>query len=155
MLPPMNPDDIAHAEKQCTKCGDIKPLTSFFRFPFPRIGRRPHCKTCHGRWQSVETRRWASRVRSLRLRGEPPSLVALRERLGDPVVCYLCGDSLDWTTAQIDHRQPPCRGGSNDLVNLEWAHRRCNRQKSSLTYDELITWCERVLAHAARREELP
>jgi hypothetical protein len=34
-------------EKACVRCGEVKPLTDFYRAPKCRDGRRRYCKTCH------------------------------------------------------------------------------------------------------------
>jgi len=32
--------------KRCSKCGEVKPLTEFYRDARAKDGRRPHCKAC-------------------------------------------------------------------------------------------------------------
>lgn len=38
-------------EKTCTKCGEIKPLTDFYRAKHMSDGRRPDCVSCHKKMQ--------------------------------------------------------------------------------------------------------
>lgn len=50
--------------------------------------------------------------------------------------CYLCGTDLDIHTAQVEHRIPLSRGGSNWIANLAPACSRCNGAKGSQTEKE-------------------
>ncbi len=50
--------------------------------------------------------------------------------------CYLCGVGLTTHTAQIEHRTPISRGGSNWLANLAPACAPCNRRKYTKTESE-------------------
>lgn len=52
-------------------------------------------------------------------------------------ICGICGKPVDKTlkyphpmSPTVDHIIPCNRGGSDDLENLQLAHRSCNRQKS-------------------------
>lgn len=52
-------------------------------------------------------------------------------------VCRICGMPVDKSlkyphpmSASVDHIIPCARGGSDDLDNLQLAHRKCNRDKS-------------------------
>lgn len=52
-------------------------------------------------------------------------------------VCAICGQPVDKSlrypdpmSPTVDHIIPCARGGSDDLDNLQLAHRYCNRQKS-------------------------
>lgn len=55
--------------------------------------------------------------------------------------CYLCGITLDLSTAQIEHRIPLSRGGTNERYNIAPACDRCNARKGIRTekeYRELL-----------------
>jgi len=61
-----------------------------------------------------------------------------------PVACYLCLKPFDPAVHHesphaptIDHIIPKARGGGNVFENVDWAHRRCNTIKGSLTLAEL------------------
>ena len=52
-------------------------------------------------------------------------------------VCAICGKPVDKSlkyphpmSPSVDHIIPCSRGGSDDLDNLQLAHRKCNRDKS-------------------------
>lgn len=46
------------ATKQCSKCGVIKPIESFYRHPSAKLGRAPACKECEKKFM----RQWLSRT---------------------------------------------------------------------------------------------
>lgn len=80
---------------------------------------------------------WA---RALRLRGgiSARDLARIwREQKGR---CALTGRKLD-RTAEIDHRLPKARGGTDDLSNLRWVTREANRAKRDLTDAEFAALC--------------
>lgn len=52
------------------------------------------------------------------------------------LTCYLCGGSVEFGADSLDHRIPLARGGTNQVNNLEIAHRSCNSQKHILTEEE-------------------
>jgi len=132
--------------KRCRRCREIKPETEFFRRGRFAVGLRSHCKSCHNKARSPESP-WQSRSVSLRLRGLPsPGIPALREALGEPQTCYLCGsNSLDWKTAVIDHIMPMARGGTNAPANLGWTHNSCNKLKANRTLPELVTLLKSII----------
>ena len=69
-------------------------------------------------------------------------LLALLESQG--YLCALTGVRLEITTAELDHKIPVCRGGTNDLSNLQWIHKSINRAKGTMTNEEFIEACLRV-----------
>ena len=124
--------------KRCIRCNEIKPLSEFFRRP-NSTELRGHCKACHhkGRspekytvWHNVKARIFGRKVKPY------PSMDELRT-LGDPSKCYLCGESLTWETAEIDHVIPLSKGGTSEIGNLKWVHRDCNSIKKDMTLAEL------------------
>ena len=74
-------------------------------------------------------------------------LLALLE--SQDYLCALSGVRLDLQTAELDHKIPIARGGSNALRNLQWVHKDVNRCKNTLTNDEFIEVCLRI----ARKHE--
>lgn len=59
--------------------------------------------------------------------------------------CALTGRRLG-RDAHLDHITPRCRGGSHDLVNLQWLCPSANYAKRHLTNDEFLAVCEESLA---------
>jgi hypothetical protein len=49
----------------------------------------------------------------------------------DGGVCRLCGTAVKPGDQSLDHIVPWSRGGSDDLTNLQLAHRRCNSAKGN------------------------
>lgn len=58
--------------------------------------------------------------------------------------CALTGVRLEPKTAELDHKVPLSRGGTNDLGNLQWLSREVNRAKGAMDNDEFIAMCKRV-----------
>lgn len=67
------------------------------------------------------------------------ALLALLE--SQSYACALSGVKLDIDTAELDHKVPLARGGTNDLSNLQWVHKKINRAKGTMTNDEFIEAC--------------
>ena len=66
------------------------------------------------------------------MRNQHTIIAALTMR--DGARCYLCGQGADPADPfEIEHRKPVAAGGSDDLDNLELAHRSCNRTKGTLS----------------------
>jgi hypothetical protein len=86
------------------------------------------------RTQKKETK--VSGKRSFRM------LLALLESQG--YLCALTGVRLEVETAELDHKIPVCRGGTNDLSNLQWIHKSINRAKGTMTNQEFIEACLKV-----------
>lgn len=79
--------------------------------------------------------------------GPPPFATELRDQLGIPTECYLCGGALSWESASLDHVHPVSQGGTHAIDNLRWAHKECNLVKSQFTVDEFCEIARRILAH--------
>lgn len=45
------------------------------------------------------------------------------------VCCALCGMPLTFEEATLDHIVPLSKGGTNDISNLQLAHKKCNWEK--------------------------
>lgn len=65
------------------------------------------------------------------------------------VECYLTGDKIDLTKDDyaLDHIIPISRGGSSELSNLAITTYIANASKSSMTEDEYVELCKKVLIH--------
>lgn len=76
-----------------------------------------------------------------------------------PFTCYICGriftswptrkDSNGGEMLSMDHIIPVCKGGTNDETNLAIACMSCNSKKFNMTYEELIIWCNKVIANSS------
>ena len=58
--------------------------------------------------------------------------------------CALSGVRLEPKNAELDHKVPLSRGGTNDLGNLQWLTREVNRAKGAMDNDEFIAMCNQV-----------
>lgn len=59
--------------------------------------------------------------------------------------CSLTGESLTPQIATVDHIHPVSRGGQHLMENLQWVHKDVNRMKGSMTTDEFVAMCRKVV----------
>jgi 5-methylcytosine-specific restriction endonuclease McrA len=59
--------------------------------------------------------------------------------------CGICETEIDYSLPHtdpmayvVDHIVPLAKGGTDDLTNKQAAHRKCNRDKSDKTMDEML-----------------
>jgi DNA-binding CsgD family transcriptional regulator len=71
------------------------------------------------------------------------SLLALLE--SQEYRCALSGVQLTPKTAQLDHKTPRSKGGEHVMGNVWFLHRDVNRAKGTMTVDEFIKMCSRVV----------
>lgn len=64
--------------------------------------------------------------------------------------CALTGIRLD-RTAELDHKIPRARGGSDALANLQWVSHAANRAKRDLTDDEFYALCQQAVRWIGQR----
>jgi hypothetical protein len=60
--------------------------------------------------------------------------------------CAYTGKRLD-RNAQVDHKTPTSRGGSNHASNLHWVTADANWVKGTMTHDEFIGICSDIAAY--------
>ena len=60
--------------------------------------------------------------------------------------CAYTGKRLD-RNAQVDHKTPVSRGGSNDAFNLHWVTADANAVKHTHTHEEFIAICTDIAAY--------
>ena len=58
------------------------------------------------------------------------------------LTCYLCNKSIAFGQDSLEHIISLSRGGSNNIDNLEIAHRNCNSSKGKKTLEEYKLWRE-------------
>lgn len=68
-------------------------------------------------------------------------------------LCALTGAKLD-RSAEIDHRLPKVRGGTDDISNLQWVTHQANFAKRDLTDEEFHALCSDVFRWVGRRIEM-
>ncbi|MBU9318919.1 HNH endonuclease [Burkholderia multivorans] len=68
-------------------------------------------------------------------------------------LCALTGRRLD-RSAQLDHKTPKARGGSDQATNLQWLCEEANLAKRALTDAEFIALCGDVMHWIGKRIEL-
>lgn len=100
-----------------------------------------------------QLREWNSkrlfRSRANRLKGITARNLARlwRDQRG---LCALTGRRLD-RTAEVDHKLPKTRGGTDALENLQWVCREANRAKRDLTDLEFLALCQSVTSWIGAR----
>lgn len=75
-------------------------------------------------------------------------LLALLESQG--YRCALTGVELTPETASVDHKVPVQQGGSHSIENLHIVEHRINWAKGTMTVDEFVDLCRRVVEHCDR-----
>lgn len=68
-------------------------------------------------------------------------------------LCALTGRSMD-RTAELDHKLPKARGGTDELDNLQWVTREANRAKRDLTDSEFLALCQDCARWIGRRIQI-
>lgn len=71
-------------------------------------------------------------------------------KLGDNPTCYITGEKIDinqTSTYNFDHIIPRSKGGTNTIDNLGICTTQANQCKNTLTYEELIDFCNKVINH--------
>lgn len=77
---------------------------------------------------------------------KPKDLIALVRK--QDYRCALTGDLLTPENAAPDHKVAMANGGTNEIDNLQIVTLQINRMKSSLSTEEFVSLCERVVAHS-------
>lgn len=52
--------------------------------------------------------------------------------------CYLCGESVDFNSFEVEHEIPLSKGGTNDLSNLYCSCHYCNMIKRNIYHDDFM-----------------
>lgn len=72
------------------------------------------------------------------------------EKLKQNPFCYLTGESLDlenFSNVTFDHILPVSQGGDNSIENLGFCTPLVNKSKTSMTPEEYVDLCKKVLIH--------
>lgn len=59
--------------------------------------------------------------------------------------CALTGEKITPKTAELDHKMPRSRGGSDTIDNLQWLDRTINRMKGQMSNEQFIAACKKVV----------
>lgn len=60
--------------------------------------------------------------------------------------CALSGVPLSPDDSALDHKHPVKRGGTHCISNLQWLEPAVNKAKHTMTNDEFVAMCRRVVA---------
>jgi 5-methylcytosine-specific restriction endonuclease McrA len=136
--------------KICTKCGKRRPVAKFKR-RWKRITLESWCNNCRTIYDRTRPYgRWKRLASNLRLRyGVNFRYTTLRDQLGEPDTCYLCGEPIV-DRPELDHVIPRSRGGRTSLLNLRWTHHTCNRGKHDMLLHEFLDVVEKILRQHRR-----
>jgi 5-methylcytosine-specific restriction endonuclease McrA len=139
-------------QKTCTTCGVTKLQTTDF-FNLLSSGHwRGSCKECrkavsrkhHAENPSMTAARrsnYNDRKKSAIGSYTKSELDNLRAKQNN--CCAYCGDHLNGS-GELDHRTSLLHGGSNEISNLAWACRTCNRDKGSKSASEFFAWRKKL-----------
>lgn len=61
--------------------------------------------------------------------------------------CALSGMPLTPDIASLDHIVPVSKGGKHEVGNVAWVHEEINRMKGTLSKDEFLAMCLKVVEH--------
>lgn len=64
--------------------------------------------------------------------------------------CAICGMPVKYKNITIDHKMPRCKGGTNDMSNLQLACWRCNQFKQAMTEWEFAKKLAEILFNTLR-----
>lgn len=134
--------------KVCKHCKEEKDINEF-RLQQNKY-RRPECKDCARKANNLRPRSprtfWTKLSSNLR-RHQRGFLTPteLREIIGEPDQCYLCGKPLCRAEAELDHVVPLSQSGESTAENLKWTHWRCNRMKGSMTLAEMLERMQAII----------
>ena len=65
--------------------------------------------------------------------------------------CALSGKKLTPETAELDHKTPVAKGGTNTIGNLQWLDKHVNRAKGTMDNDSFVAMCKAVASSAPGR----
>lgn len=140
------------AKPRCSKCKKIK-SSDEFRLRKYSPGRKckgtylcSWCKKCERRyWRESSASRFSRSAHRLKRKYKGNITSADLKKLGDPDICYLCGDKIEIGDAEYDHVIPRAAGGILCPENIRWTHRKCNRIKHDLTLKKLVILLRKIL----------
>jgi 5-methylcytosine-specific restriction endonuclease McrA len=136
--------------KTCSGCREDKPIDAF-RFRADKRLYVTKCKVCESAAQAVYYQRLKTdlpRYRAQTIRSGRSKNVTRRwldAKLKEQRFrCALSGRPIDYASVEVDHIVPRCKGGGDELSNLQLVCREANAAKGSLSNDELAILCEDI-----------
>lgn len=158
-MDPLPDQPEAEATKRCTRCGEARPPNQFtirrdgiYRHK-DTVKRKAWCKSCVLAYKRGTRPSVFSRVaKKIRQRGGAMYAIEVKEALGRPGSCYLCGRPVDEADVQLDHVMPVFHGGKSVAGNLRWAHSLCNMAKGRLTLEDSILQGVNTLAFQIKED---
>jgi len=138
--------------KTCTKCGISKPRNTEFFNLLSSGTWRGTCKKCmaensrkhHAKNPAMTAkRREEYNQRKLKATGSYSHTETYLLRMQQNDCCAYCGVALNGL-GELDHRKSLLSGGTNDISNLAWSCRTCNRDKGSKSVQEFIAWRKKL-----------
>lgn len=129
----------------------IMPWRSFARTAIRQILQRQRFRD-KGEWYAWGHDKFLRLNLRRRRTGRISAMVTIREieaiiREQD-CKCALTGVPLTPKVAQLDHKIPFSKGGSDTKENLQAVHKVANRMKGNMSNAELVEWCKLIVAHA-------
>lgn len=126
-----------------------------FKFKKYKLKKRTHIpadQMSANRLLSVRIGAYKGRTNNSRVSRKTHSFTIwdVYNKFGDEPICYLTGEKIDLNNNKdycLDHIQPKSRGGDNSLDNLGFLKRDVNYAKNSLTVNEFLELCVRVLEY--------
>lgn len=137
-------------EKNCTRCGQVKPATRDYFGSTPSGGLRGYCRTCMNQASAEYERKNKEQRRKRDERRESAGRGArapfddatkrglLKRQAGICPCCFTAITSI--SVAEVDHATPLAKGGKHHPSNFMLAHAQCNKEKHNKTLPEHWEW---------------
>lgn len=125
---------LADGWKECSRCGEVKPVRMFTRGKAGLGGFDNRCKACLADYRREHPERfseWAHRRRA-RLGGSDWREVdRLSVFIREGGRCHICHRKVDPDNFHLEHLWPLAAGGEHSPSNVAIAHPSCNLQKGA------------------------
>lgn len=140
------PSQGSKSSRRCLECR----RTNFAHGINGYTRRKCRCEVCRSA-NADAMRRYVAKAKGRGVRygsggeGRVRGLVRLQVFERDGWLCQLCGDPVDPNAGpqtrsypSIDHKVPQSLGGTDDLTNLQTAHRWCNSIRQARALEGLV-----------------
>lgn len=143
-------------KRRCSKCGETKPLSEFFKSKKSKDGYSGRCKICQCKYykDNPHHSRAIATLRKHAARGIKidTTINEVQKLFENATTCPICGVKFTHELGNGNHPSAPSLDRkTNDMTlcsnNIWIICHRCNRAKGELQMEEFYKYCETVLIH--------